>query len=77
MIKVSFFGLLRINSGVKTLEVEADTIKELFLKIEQQSGISVKTLQSCTMFINGKEKKLNQKLHDGDQIVFMPPVCGG
>ena len=77
MIKVSFFGLLRINSGVKSLDVEADTIKELFLKIEQQSGISVKTLQSCTMFINGKEKKLNQKLHDGDQIVFMPPVCGG
>ena len=77
MIKISFFGLLRINSGVKSLELEADSIKELFSKIEQESGISVKTLQACTMFINGKEKKINQKLHDGDEIVFMPPVCGG
>ena len=77
MIKVSFFGLLRINSGVKSLELQAADIKELFLNVEQASGISLKTLHACTLLINGKPKKFNQKLHDGDEIVFLPPVCGG
>ena len=77
MIKVRFFGLLRLNSGVKSLDTDAGNFKELLSKIEAESGISIKTLKACTVLVNGKSKKINQTLQDGDEVVFLPPVCGG
>lgn len=77
MITVRFFGLLRLDSGVKTVEVKAKNMTELFRVLEQKSQIPVKTLKGCKVFINGKPKKFNQKLRDGDEIMFLVPSCGG
>lgn len=77
MIKVRFFGLLRLDSGVKSVEVDAKNIRELYKKVEAASSIPVKSLKGCNIFINGKRKKLNQKLNDGDEVMFLVPSCGG
>ena len=77
MIKVRFFGLLRLDNGVKSVEVDAKNIRELYTKVHEASGISMKELKGCNIFINGKRKKFNQKLNDGDEIMFLVPSCGG
>ena len=77
MIKVRFFGLLRLDNGVKSVEVDAKNIKELYPRVEEASGIPVKELKGCNIFINGKRKKSNQKLNDGDEVMFLVPSCGG
>lgn len=77
MIKVRFFGLLRLDTGVKSVEVEAKNMSQLYRELEIKSGISLKTLKGCNVFINGKPKKFNQKLRDGDEIMFLVPSCGG
>ena len=33
MVTVKLFGLLRLDSGVKQLELEADTLRELYPKL--------------------------------------------
>ncbi len=77
MITVRFFGLLRLDSGVKALEAEAGSMRALYREVEIKAGIPVKTLKGCNVFINGKPKKFNQKLRDGDQVMFLAPSCGG
>ena len=77
MIKVRFFGLLRLDNGVKSVEVEARNMSELYTRVEEASSIPVKALKGCNIFINGKRKKINQKLNDGDEVMFLVPSCGG
>lgn len=77
MIKVKFFGLLRLDYGVKSTELEAASFKELLSRLEENTGIEQKTLRSCVILLNGKPMKIFNKLHDGDEVVFLPPACGG
>ncbi len=77
MIKVRFFGLLRLDTGVKYVEVNAKNMKQLYREVEAKSGIDLKTLKGCNVFINGKAKKFNQKLRDGDEVMLLAPSCGG
>ena len=78
MITVKFFGLLRLDEGIKSVEVEnVKTVKQLYDKVEAATNIPVKTLKECNIFINGKRKKFNQKLQDGDEVMLLVPSCGG
>ncbi len=77
MIRVRFFGLLRLDTGVKEVTVNAKNMKQLYTETAEKSGIDLKTLKGCNVFINGKAKKFNQKLNDGDEVMFLVPSCGG
>ena len=67
MVKVKLFGLLRLDTGLKELELGANSVKELYLK----------DIDGCIVMINGVQGKKSSKLAPGDEVMLMSPVCGG
>ena len=78
MITVRFYGLLRLDAGVREMTVAASTVAELFALISRQNPrITKKDLAGCVLLINGKVRSRRAKLADGDVVQLMPPVAGG
>ncbi len=78
MITVKLFGLLRLESGIKELTLEAGSlgdVKEALLARSER--ITKRDLDGCLILINGKQGNKRSKLKDGDQVVLMSPVAGG
>ena len=76
MITVKLYGLLRIESGIREKQIQADSIKEA-LEILSDFGLSKKDLEGCVILINGSSANRRSKLTDGDTVVLMSPVAGG
>lgn len=76
MITVKLYGLLRIESGIKSKQLEASTVKEV-LDALAVCGIDPKDLESCVILANGNSANKRSKLTDGDTVVLMSPVAGG
>ena len=76
MITVKLFGLLRVESGIKQMQLEAATVKEVLQRL-CDAGIAKKDLAGCVIFVNGESANKRRKLADGDLVVLMPPVAGG
>ena len=76
MITVKLYGLLRIESGIKGKQLEANSVKEV---LEQLAGCGIdrKDLNGCVILINGNNANRKSKLTDGDTVVLMSPVAGG
>ena len=84
MVNVKLFGLLRLDTGLKELEAEAKSVKELYpillaaaKKARPDTRITAADIDGCIVVINGKQGKKNSPLNDGDQVSLMSPVCGG
>lgn len=78
MIKVRFFGVLRIDYKTKYLEVdEAKNIAELIEKIVENTEIPLHELKKCSFIINNKVAKFKSSLNDGDDVMVLIPVAGG
>lgn len=78
MITVKLMGMLRLDSGIRELKLEADSVKKLFDALVRQSdSITPKKLGGCVVFINGKQGSKRSKLVDGDEVILMSPVAGG
>ena len=75
MITVKLFGLVRLETGIKELQVEAANVKEL--RRELIRHIPEDKLRGCALLVNGKQANRFTKLRDGDQVMLMPPVAGG
>jgi len=75
MIQVKLFGLVRLETGIKELQIEAANIKEL--KNELIRYIPEEKIKGCVLLVNGKQATRFTKLKDGDQVMLMPPVAGG
>lgn len=76
MITVKIYGLLRLDSGIRELQVQAASIKELLRYLEAK-GMDGHTLSGCHILVNGKETTLHCSLSDGDIVQLFPPVAGG
>ena len=76
MITVRLYGLLRLNSGIKERQLEADSMKEVFTQLSRE-GIPRKELEGSIILINGKSSNKRSKLSNGDTVVLMSPVAGG
>ena len=76
MITAKLYGLLRIESGIREKQLEAATVKEVLVALED-CGISRKELHSCVILVNGKPANRRSKVTDGDTVVLMSPVAGG
>ena len=84
MVKVKLFGLFRLDTGLKELSAEAQTVKELYpvlleeaKKANPATKITAADIDGCIVVINGKQCKKSAKLSDGDEVWLMSPVCGG
>jgi molybdopterin synthase sulfur carrier subunit len=88
---VKFFATVREITGVKSIELEADNIKELLDLLVQTYGTKFKetTLNKDTgelkqffsCMVNGKRIELLDGyatiLKDNDSVALFPPVGGG
>lgn len=84
MIKVKLFGLLRMDTGLKELELEAETVRGLYplilaeaKKARPATQVTAKDIDGCIIMINGVQGKKSSVLCDGDTVMLMSPVCGG
>ena len=78
MVKVKLFGLLRLDTGLKELELEANSVKELYpLILEAAHSVTLKDMDGCIVMINGVQGKKSSKLAPSDEVMLMSPVCGG
>ena len=75
MITVKLFGLVRLETGIKELQLEAANIKQLQKALA--SHIPEDMLKGCVLLVNGKQANRFTKLESGDQVMLMPPVAGG
>jgi len=75
MITVKVFGLVRIETGIKELQVEAENVRQLRSALSRH--IPEETIKGCVLMINGRQANRFTKLKDGDQVMLMPPVAGG
>ena len=76
MITVKLYGLLRIESGIREVRLDAKTVKEVLDHLADR-GISLKELSGCVILVNGKSANKRSKLTEGDAVVLMSPVAGG
>ena len=84
MVTVKLFGLFRLDTGLKTLSVEAGSVKELYpillaeaKKAKPDTRVTAGDIDGCIVVINGKQARKSSPLKDGDQVSLMSPVCGG
>lgn len=78
MITVKLYGLLRLDTGIRELSVEAATVAELYTRLpEKVDRITKKDLEGCVLLVNGKVVNRRTKLADGDVVQLLSPVAGG
>ena len=84
MVKVKLFGLFRLDTGLKELSADVQTVKELYpvlleeaKKANPATKITAAEIDGCIAVVNGKQCKKSAKLTDGDEVWLMSPVCGG
>ncbi len=78
------FGLLRLDTGLKMLDIEADSVRALYPKLldaakraNPETKITAADIDGCIVVINGRQSKKTSRLQDGDEVWLMSPVCGG
>ena len=90
-IKFIIPSVLNQGNGEKSLDLEADSITDAFLKVSEQLGDDFKrrvlegdgtTPRSLiNIYINGKNAKfsdgINTVLNSGDEVYILPAVAGG
>jgi Molybdopterin converting factor, small subunit len=82
VVKVKFFGLLRLDLKLKEIEVEAGSVKELLSAVADMTGcFTAKELKGYLIYVNGtlstKLSGYRTKLADGDTVIMMNPASGG
>ena len=84
MVRVKVYGTLRLDSGVKELCAEADSIRALYplilaeiLRRCPEARITERQLKACLVSVNGKPASPRTRLRDGDVVGFFPPAAGG
>lgn len=77
-LQVTYYALLRQESGLSTESVQTDasTIEELFLELKEKHSFSLLPKQ-VRAALNGKVQPFKSSISDGDIVHFIPPVAGG
>jgi len=76
MITVKLYGLLRLDTGIREVQLEADTVNDVLVYLQGQ-GVGRQALNGCLILCNGKPAKKRSKLQPGDVVQLLPPVAGG
>lgn len=84
MVTVKLFGLLRLDTGVKSFETDASTVKDIYpvllaesKKKKPDTKVTARDIDGCIVAVNGVQSKKSAPLKDGDIVMLMSPVCGG
>lgn len=74
MIKVSVYGVIRLQTGVSHFETEAETLRELKGMLP---GVTREEAEDLLVLVNGKSVKKNYRFQEKDEVVFLSPAGGG
>ena len=84
MVHVKLFGLLRLDTGLRELELDADSVKALdpqllaeVRRANPDTKITAADIDGCIVIINGAQGREGSRLNNGDEVWLMSPVCGG
>lgn len=84
MVHVKLFGLLRLDTGLRELNAQAESVKALYPAVlaaakeaNPATKITAADIDGCIVIINGKQSRKSSRLADGDEVWLMSPVCGG
>ena len=76
MITVRLYGLLRLDSGIREMQMDASSVKDVLQALSDR-GIPKCKLDGCVILINGISANKRSRLADSDTVVLMSPVAGG
>lgn len=84
MVKVKLFGLLRLDTGLRELELEAKTVRELYPQLLEAAhranpaaALSMRDIRGCIISVNGRTARKSTPLAPGDTVMLFSPACGG
>lgn len=84
MAAVKLFGLLRLDSGIREMCVEATTVKENFPlvlkeaeRLDVHTALTAEALENCIVVVNGQRAGTGTRLHDGDTVYLLSAAAGG
>ena len=84
MVTVKLLGTFRLDSGLKELQLEAGSVKDIFplimdevRRLDPQTELTMKDLKSCIVSLNGRQVGMRAALNDGDLVILVPAVAGG
>lgn len=77
-IRIQYFAILRESAGRsdETVRTRAQTAAQLYGELLDRYGFSLQPEQ-LRVVINDELEAWTTPLHDGDEVVFLPPVAGG
>lgn len=77
-LRVQYFAVLREERGVLEEEISTDarTALDLYNQLRDQHGFSLEPSR-MKVVINEEFRDWRTALHEGDHVVFVPPVAGG
>ncbi len=77
-LRIQYFALLREQRGLtqEQLATAAATPRALYEEMRAQHGFTLPA-DRVRAAINGEFASADAPLHEGDEVVFIPPVAGG
>ncbi len=77
-IHVQYFAAFRDQAGraEETVETRADDPAALYKELQGRHGLDLGA-DRLKVAVNDEFATWDRSLHDGDRIVFIPPVAGG
>ena len=82
MIKLKLYGLFRLDTGIKEIELDAQRPEDIFPALNAclaESGKSIgnKKLENFIVTVNGKPVNGKVRFEDGDEVSLFTAVAGG
>jgi molybdopterin converting factor subunit 1 len=76
-IQVEYFAILREHVGLEREQVSTDagTVAELYRELDHRHGFPA--VGRLKVAVNEEFRDWHSPLHEGDRVVFIPPVAGG
>jgi molybdopterin synthase sulfur carrier subunit len=76
--RVLYFASLRDRAGMETEQVSSLALdaRALYTELRARHGFTLEETR-LRVAVNGAFAAWEQRLHEGDEVVFLPPVSGG
>lgn len=77
-VKLLYFASLRDAAGIagETLQTQATDLRALYAERKSRHGFALPT-ERLRVAVDGSFAHWDDKLSDGSEIAFIPPVSGG
>jgi molybdopterin converting factor small subunit len=81
-VTVKLFGVYRVDTGTKQLELDCDKLKDVFAQLhEKLGGVQMDSglqFKDAAVYVGGEPcRKKSRTLKDGDEIWLLSPASGG